>query len=66
MCVQSAMFVPSGHVPSPYVVYKFYNNDDHDSDIVADSTSPQFNDVKLYTIPADSCLHDYLCREVRV
>ncbi|XP_065916972.1 protein fantom-like isoform X2 [Dysidea avara] len=52
-----------GHVPSPYVVYKFYTNDDHDSDIVVDTTSPRFDDVKLYTVPADSCLHDYLCRE---
>ena len=55
-----------GILPSPYVVYKFYNNEDHDSDIVTNSTSPQFNDIKLYTIPVTQSLHTYICSEVRI
>ena len=54
-----------GTLPSPYAVYKFCDNEDHDTDIAVDSSSPQFNDVKLYTIPVIQSLHDYICSGVR-
>ena len=55
----------TGTLPSPYVVYKFYNNEDHATDIVVDSSSPEFNDKNHYTFPVTQSLHNYICSEVR-
>uniref|UniRef100_A0A3B4BBU3 C2 domain-containing protein n=1 Tax=Periophthalmus magnuspinnatus TaxID=409849 RepID=A0A3B4BBU3_9GOBI len=49
--------------PSPYVVYRFYDSPDYPSDTVPDSTHPQFNDSKLYSVHMDQSLHRYLCSE---
>lgn len=49
--------------PSPYVVYRFFHLPDYPSDTVTDSTEPQFNDTKLYSVLMDSELHRYLTSE---
>ncbi|XP_019629312.1 PREDICTED: protein fantom-like [Branchiostoma belcheri] len=49
-----------GVQPSPYVVYKFFDFPDHDTDIVMSSSSPQFNDHKTYPVPMDMQLDTYL------
>ncbi|XP_078607513.1 protein fantom-like isoform X4 [Branchiostoma floridae x Branchiostoma japonicum] len=49
-----------GVQPSPYVVYKFFDFPDHDTDIIMSSSSPQFNDHKTYPVPMDMQLDTYL------
>ncbi|XP_055011929.1 LOW QUALITY PROTEIN: protein fantom-like [Boleophthalmus pectinirostris] len=54
----------SSALPSAYVVYRFYDSPDYPSDTVPDSTHPQFNDSKLYSVHMDQALHRYLCSEL--
>ena len=46
--------------PSPYFVYKLFDQPDHDSNIVVASNEPQFNDHRTYSLPGGSDLERYL------
>ena len=50
--------------PNPYIIYKFFDYDDHDSTIVPGSNSPQFNDRKSYPSPMTAELDKYLKSKV--
>lgn len=50
---------PSGQ-PSPYCVYKFFDFDDHDTEIIAASNYPEFNDHRAYAVHMDIDLDRYL------
>ena len=54
----------SGMQPSPYVVYKFFDFDDHDTTIIPSSFDPQFNDHKTYPVPVTVDLDKYLKSKV--
>ncbi|XP_062502017.1 protein fantom-like isoform X2 [Corticium candelabrum] len=47
-------------VPSAYAVYKFFDFADHDTAIVQQSDSPEFNDSHLYPVLMNSELDEYL------
>lgn len=49
-----------GIQPSPYAVYRFFDFADHDTDIVQNTNTPQFNDVKTFPVPMTSELDNYL------
>eukprot|EP00794_Sanderia_malayensis_P018807 gene18807-20703_t len=46
--------------PSAYAVYKFFDFDDHDTNIITNSTCPVFNDEHLYPVTMNDELHNYL------
>ena len=46
--------------PSPYCVYKFYDFKDHDTEIIAASNQPEFNDHRAFAVPMDMDLDKYL------
>ena len=46
--------------PSPYCVYKFYDFNDHDTEIINSSNHPEFNDHKSFAVPMDMDLDKYL------
>lgn len=46
--------------PSPYVVYRFYDFADHDTDIIPNSNNPQWNDRKTCPVPMTEELDTYL------
>ena len=52
-----------GTVPSPYVMYRFYEYPDHDTDIVSSSTEPGWNDEKKFPVTMDRALDAYLKKE---
>ena len=52
-----------GTVPSPYVMYKFFEYPDHDTEIVPSSTDPSWDDVKKYPVTMDRPLDRYLKTE---
>ena len=52
-------------VPSAYAVYKFFDFADHDTAIVQQSDSPEFNDSHLYPVLMNSELDEYLRSQVR-
>lgn len=49
-----------GVQPSPYCVYQFYDNNDHDTAIIHASNNPEFNDHKTYPVAMTSELDQYL------
>ena len=49
--------------PSAYCVYKFYDFKDHDTEIIASSNFPEFNDHKAFAVAMDIDLDKYLKRE---
>ncbi|XP_028442097.1 protein fantom isoform X2 [Perca flavescens] len=51
-------------LPSPYVVYKFFDFPDYPTATVHDCCEPRFNDLKSFSIPMDSGLDRYLKSEV--
>ena len=55
----------SGIQPSPYVVYRFFDFADHDTDIVPNSNTPEFNDAKTFPVPMTTELDTYLRAAVR-
>ena len=55
----------SGIQPSPYVVYRFFDFADHDTDIVQNSNTPEFNDAKTFPVPMTTELDTYLRAAVR-
>ena len=55
----------SGIQPSPYVVYRFFDFADHDTDIVQNSNTPEFNDAKTFPVPMTTDLDTYLRAAVR-
>ena len=50
--------------PSPYVVYRFYDFADHDTDIISNSNHPQWNDRKTCPVPMTEELDTYLRSQV--
>ncbi|KAL8619480.1 hypothetical protein ACOMHN_011831 [Nucella lapillus] len=46
--------------PSPYCVYQLFDYSDHDTVIVRNSNSPEFNDHKTYPLPMTPDLDQYL------
>lgn len=50
----------AGAQPSPYCVYKFFDFDDHDTEIIAASNYPEFNDHRAYAVHMDIDLDKYL------
>ena len=52
-----------GIVPSPYVMYKFFEYPDHDTDTIPSSPNPKWNDVKKYPVTMDRTLDKYLKTE---
>ena len=61
--VSSLVFV-SDVQPSPYVVYRFYDFADHDTDIISNSNQPQWNDRKTCPVPMTEELDTYLRSQV--
>jgi protein fantom len=55
--------LPQQQQPSPYCVYKFYDFKDHDTEIIASSNYPEFNDHKAYAVPMDIDIDNYLKKE---
>ena len=55
----------SGIQPSPYVVYRFFDFADHDTDIVQNSNTPEFNDAKTFPVPMTTELDTYVRAAVR-
>lgn len=49
--------------PSPYLVYKFYDFSDHDTEIIKSSNNPEFNDHKSFAVQMDIDLDKYLKNE---
>jgi protein fantom len=49
--------------PSPYCIYKFYDFKDHDTEIIASSNYPEFNDHQAYAVPMDIDIDSYLKKE---
>lgn len=49
--------------PSPYCVYKFFDFNDHDTEIIKSSNNPEFNDHKSFAVPMDIDLDKYLKKE---
>jgi len=49
-----------GIQPSPYAVYRFFDFADHDTDIVKNTNTPEFNDVKTFPVPMTTELDTYL------
>ena len=51
--------------PSPYAVYRFFDFADHDTYIVENTNTPEFNDVKTFPVPMTIELDTYLRAAVR-
>ncbi|KAI6650591.1 Protein fantom-like [Oopsacas minuta] len=49
-----------GMIPSSYVMYKFYEYPDHDTDIIPSSSHPHWNDVRKFPVTMDRNLDQYL------
>ncbi|VDH99812.1 protein fantom [Mytilus galloprovincialis] len=49
-----------GVQPSPYCVYQFYDNNDHDTPIIHASNNPEVNDHKTYPVAMTSDLDQYM------
>ncbi|XP_078365018.1 protein fantom-like isoform X2 [Oculina patagonica] len=49
-----------GIQPSPYAVYRFFDFADHDTDIVQNTNTPEFNDIKTFPMPMTPELDTYL------
>ena len=58
------MFLSLDVQPSPYCVYKFFDFADHDTDIVENSTSPQYHDYRVFPVPMTEELDNYLKNSV--
>lgn len=52
--------------PSPYCVYQFYDNRDHDTTIIRNSNNPEFNDHKTYPVPMTADFDQFLKTTVRI
>ena len=63
MIVDFFYFVP-GVQPSPYAVYRFFDFNDHDTTIVSNSNSPEFNDAYVYPVVMTAELDNYLKNDV--
>ena len=50
-------------VPSPYVMYKFFEYPDHDTDIIPSSSDPSWDDAKKFPVTMDRPLDRYLKTE---
>ncbi|XP_029992976.1 protein fantom isoform X2 [Sphaeramia orbicularis] len=50
----------NSELPSPYVVYKFFDSPDYPTTTVNDSSDPQFNDLRTYSVLMDMELDHYL------
>ncbi|XP_033626403.1 protein fantom-like isoform X2 [Asterias rubens] len=53
-----------GVQPNPYVVYRFFDFNDHDTTIVTSSNSPEFNDANTYAVVMNAELDHYLKSEL--
>ena len=62
--IKKIVFPLPGIQPCPYTVYRFYDFGDHDSEIMASSNSPEFNDGKVYPVPMTEELDKYLRTDV--
>ncbi|KFP06636.1 Protein fantom [Calypte anna] len=49
--------------PNPYVVYKFFDFEDHDTPIIPSSSNPQINDHMCYQVSMNADLDRYLKSE---
>ncbi|XP_071613030.1 protein fantom isoform X2 [Heliangelus exortis] len=49
--------------PNPYVVYKFFDFEDHDTPIIPSSNNPQINDHMCYQVSMNADLDRYLKSE---
>ncbi|XP_022097495.1 protein fantom-like [Acanthaster planci] len=49
-----------GVQPSPYAVYRFFDFNDHDTTIVTNSNTPEFNDSYVYPVVMTAELDQYL------
>ncbi|XP_069072418.1 protein fantom isoform X1 [Pleurodeles waltl] len=59
------LLVEGSHLqPSPYVVYKFFDFADHDTNIIPSSNNPQFDDTMSFPVPMNADLDRYLKSEV--
>uniref|UniRef100_A0AAQ5Z1F4 C2 domain-containing protein n=1 Tax=Amphiprion ocellaris TaxID=80972 RepID=A0AAQ5Z1F4_AMPOC len=54
----------SSQLPSPYVVYKFFDFPDYPTSTVHDRCDPTFNDLKSYAVLMDVDLDQYLQSDV--
>ena len=52
--------------PSPYCVYQFFDYGDHDSIILHNTNSPQFNDHHTYPVAMTTVLDQYLRSSVSI
>ena len=50
--------------PSPYCVYKFFDFNDHDTEIIGSSNDPEFNDHKNFILQMDMDLDNYLKKKM--
>ena len=46
--------------PCPYCVYKFFDFPDHDTAIISNSNSPEFNDLQTFPVTMAADLDTYL------
>ncbi|XP_069495678.1 protein fantom isoform X2 [Ambystoma mexicanum] len=46
--------------PNPYVVYKFFDFSDHDTNVIPSSNNPQFDDHMCFPVPMSAELDRYL------
>ena len=49
-----------GRQPNAYAVYRFFDFADHDTEIIASSACPEFNDVHTYPVVIGEDLDNYL------
>ncbi|XP_054897053.1 protein fantom [Poeciliopsis prolifica] len=65
ICVQRCRGLRSrsSSSPSPYIVYKFFNFPDYPTATVDDSSEPEFNDLKSYSVLMDDDLDRFLKTE---
>ncbi|XP_074489420.1 protein fantom [Sebastes fasciatus] len=54
----------SSQLPSPYVVYKFFDFPDYPTATIHNSFNPHLNELKSYPVPMDADLDQYLKSEV--
>lgn len=65
-CVYRNVFIFVDVQPSPYCVYQFYDNRDHDTTIIRNSNNPEFNDHKTYPVPMTADFDQFLKTTVRI
>ena len=61
--LRCAKLAGSNKKKQPYCVYKFYDFNDHDTEIINSSNFPEFNDHKSFAMPMDIDLDKYLKKE---